>query len=305
VIAAVVVPDSLLGAVSEWVEQKQADWDMPELHGTKMSSEQLAEVCDFFVETSLCGCVVLTDGDLVPPAQFRDYRLRQAARTAADYARSQAAATGDPAAAELSNRLIKSSGLASSMSDVEFAQFAMLMPRQIFDALQTSLLCYRDPPWRADFQELHWIFDGKHAADRTAKLSAGERRLTEMLAMIIAGDRRFVLRIPDEIGPDPTHPYYANHHHPDGDLEVGVRALLRNGLRFENSADFAGLQLADIVAHLLRKAAMGPTDASIQAAFAQLRPALMPHHPPHQIPFRFFATQSVELNELQRYAHLF
>jgi hypothetical protein len=31
----------------------------------------------------------------------------------------------------------------------------------------------------------------------------------------------------------------------------------------------------------------------------------MPHHPPHQIPFRFFATQSVELNEHQRYAHLF
>jgi len=31
----------------------------------------------------------------------------------------------------------------------------------------------------------------------------------------------------------------------------------------------------------------------------------MPHHPPHQIPFRFLATQSVELNEHQRYAHLF
>lgn len=57
------------------------------------------------------------------------------------------------------------------------------------------------------------MFDGKHAADRTSKLSAGERRLTAMLAMIIAGDRRFVLRIPDEIGPDPTHQAERSRHH--------------------------------------------------------------------------------------------
>lgn len=270
-----------------------------------MSPAQLAEVCEFFVQTNLCGCAVLTDGELVPPDEFRDYRLRQAGRTASDYSRSRVASAGDPAAAELSNRLIKSTGLASSMSDVEFVQFAMLMPRQIFDALQASLLCYRDAPWRPDFHELHWIFDGKHAADRTPKLSVGERRLTEMLAMIIAGDRRFVLRIPDEIGRDATHPYFASHRHPDGELDVGVRAVLRNGLTFKSSSDFAGLQLADVVAHLIRKAAMERTDRSTQAAFTRLRPGLMPHHPPHQIPFRLFATHSVQFDELSRYAHLF
>jgi hypothetical protein len=31
----------------------------------------------------------------------------------------------------------------------------------------------------------------------------------------------------------------------------------------------------------------------------------MPHHPPHQLPIRFFATHPVQANELQRYAHLF
>jgi hypothetical protein len=303
VVAAIIVPDSMLAAVSEWVEQKQLDWGMPELHATNMSVAQIAEVCEFFVATNLCGCAVITDGRLVPPAEFRDYRIRQAARTASDYSHSNVAATGNTKAAELSNRLIKATGLASALGDREFAEFAMLMPKQIFDALQASLLVYREPPWRSDFRELHWIFDGKHAADRTPKLSRGERRLSEMLMMIIGGDRRFVLRIPDEIGPDPTHPYFASHRAEDG--EVGVRALFRNGLLFESSADFAGLQLADIVAHLLRRAAMEPADRSIQAAYTRLRPALMPHHPPHQVPFRFFATSSVEFSDLRRYAHLF
>lgn len=305
VIAAVVVPDSLLVCVSEWTEQKKVDWAMPELHGTKMSSAQLGEVCEFLVTTNLCGCAVLTDGHLVPPDEFRDYRIRQAARTAFDYSRSEAAARGDATAAELSNRLIKGAGLASALSDPEFAEFAMLMPRQIFDALQTSLLVYRDPPWRSDFEELHWVFDGKHAADRTPKLSSGERRLSEMLMMIIGGDQRFVLRIPDEIGPDPTHPYFARYRRESAQLEVGARALFRNGLRFEASAAFAGLQLADVVAHLLRRAAMEAANRTVQAAFNRLRPALMPHYPPKQIPFRFFSTHSVDVDELRRYAHLF
>jgi hypothetical protein len=305
VIAAVVVPDSLLGCVSEWTERKQVVWAMPELQGTKMSSAQLGEVCEFFATTNLCGCAVLTDGRLVPPDEFRDYRIRQAARTASDYSRSEAAARGDATTAELSNRLIKAAGLASALNDPEFAEFAMLMPRQIFDALQASLLVYRDPSWRSDFEELHWVFDGKHAADRRPKLSSGERRLSEMLMMIVGGDRRFVLRIPDEIGPDPTHPYFARHHREGEPLEVGVRALFRNGLRFESSAAFAGLQLADVVAHLLRRAAMEPANRTIQAAFNRLRPGLMPHYPPNQIPFRFFSTLSVDVDELHRYAHLF
>jgi hypothetical protein len=52
-----------------------------------------------------------------------------------------------------------------------------------------SLLVYRDPSWRSDFQELQWIFGGNYAAHRTTR-SVGGSRLIEMLAMIIAEDRR-------------------------------------------------------------------------------------------------------------------
>jgi hypothetical protein len=306
VIAGLICPDSHLDRIEDFVVERQKDWGLDELHHAELSDDQRQTVCDFISGPFLAATVVLTDGLLVTEEELFDWRLRQAGRMASDYERSLTARRGDAEAEALRNRLIKRTGLSATLSDDQFLQFGMLMPRLVLDALQAALFAYRDPPWRENWATLKWIFDGKLAAGTPAKRSAGEKLLEEIVPRIFAGDERFTLTVPDEIGDDSAHPYFAAHRLPGGeDRDVGVRDLFRQGFDFESSKDHVGLQLADIVAGVVRLAAEEPDNGAAQRAFDTLKPKLLPHYPPNYIPLRIWSVRALYFDELHRYAHLF
>ncbi|HYV14583.1 MAG TPA: hypothetical protein VE972_01015 [Conexibacter sp.] len=55
---------------------------------------------------------------------------------------------------------------------------------------------------------------------------------------------------------------------------IDISSIFENGLGFEQSHAYAGLQLADLTAHVVRAAVLHPTDWQAQLAYDLLRPKL-------------------------------
>lgn len=247
VIATVIVPDRELEKVESFVTDAKRRWHRHELKGKKMSPARRLQVCEFIAETNVAVVVTITDNLLVPGNGLTNYRLRQAAVVTESYRRSEARRLGDAGTLATRNRLIGKFGLADELPNDAFIQFLMLMPIHFRDAIQAALFYYRDDAFRDEFARLRFIFDGKKVNER----AEGEELLVEVLPGIMARDHRFVWRVPSEISNDHEHPYFTAHRYPGDDdpRGVGVRELLREGLQFETSHEFAGIQLADVVAY--------------------------------------------------------
>lgn len=300
VLATVIVPDRELDRVGSFVAASNKRWGRVELKGRKMSPARRLRVCEFIADTDIILVATMTDNLLIPSGELVGHRLRQAAAVADAYARSESRQRGDTAALATRDRLIGKFGLESELPNDAFIQFLMLMPIHFRDAIQAALFYYRDPAFRDEFARLRFVFDGKKVSDR----AEGEELLVEVLPGIMAHDRRFVWTVPDEISNDHDHPYFAEHRFPgDNDPRgVGVRQLLRDGLQFETSQDFAGIQLADVVAYTVRRAAMNPDEALTQEAFAALRTKLMPTADGQ--PIHLYSTGAIFAREVARYSHI-
>ena len=82
----------------------------------------------------------------------------------------------------------------------------------------------------------------------------------------------------------PPHPFIANFERPSGwwgsrrrrveEDVIDISAIFENGLNFVPSHDSAGLQLADVVANVVRRAVVEPNDWQAQLAYEFLRPKL-------------------------------
>jgi hypothetical protein len=55
---------------------------------------------------------------------------------------------------------------------------------------------------------------------------------------------------------------------------IDISGIFENGLCFEQSHAYPGLQLADLTAHVVRAAVLHPTDWQAQLAYDLLRPKL-------------------------------
>lgn len=278
---ALICPDSCLAPCADFVEAQKERWEISELHGVKLSSEQRLDVARFVGDGSCQLLAYLTDTVVDTPESIAEFRLSQAAtiRRNLDWYRVESTKARGAPVSEIENwmlRLIKRAGLASKISHGEFVQANYLI-ELIAAALQKAVLAYHQNQWRDDWRELQFILDGK----LPAKMAAGERYLNDTLVPALGSRPGSALSLPDTWRGDPNHPFVANCERAYGRIRgqevqgaIDLKAAFSNGLRFEDSREHPGLQLVDVAANLVRRAVLQPEDAAIQEAFDAIRPKL-------------------------------
>ncbi len=151
-----------------------------------------------------------------------------------------------------------------------------------------------------DLNRFEFIFDAKLAG----RASKAERYLERTLPGIMHSDRRFGLTSPIEWRDHPEHPFLKTFLRDDG--FVDLRKILVGTMRGEDSVDCAGLQIADVVAHALRRAALAVAGSAAAAGWEELEPVVVPVEVRPGVPsvVRFFAIRDYFASEVAQYEHL-
>ena len=99
---------------------------------------------------------------------------------------------------------------------------------------------------------------------------------------ILGSNARFVLETVDVWKEqDPPHPFerfgakrgWSAGRHVEGDV-LDLKLIFEHGLEFKDSKDEPGLQIADTVANVVRRAVLDPEDAKARLAYNLVRPKL-------------------------------
>ena len=278
--AAVICPEDYLDELRQFVEDRHRRWDCTELHATKLHPGHRLRMCRFIAESALELIAFVTDTEVVDRQAIQRWRLGQAAtlRRNLDWYRKQGGQAPD--IESWMDAAMGKAGLPTRISDSEFIQ-ATLFVDVIFAALQKSLFLFADDTWRLAFRDFAFILDGK----LPRKLGASEKFLRDSIVPILGSDARFVLGLPDTWNDaDPPHPFIVRFETSGGwsgtrrqrvqDDVIDLSAIFENGLRFEQSHEHAGLQIADIVAYVVRYAALNPEDERGQLAYDLIRKKL-------------------------------
>lgn len=277
--AAVVCPDSFLEELATFVDGRRARFAVDELHATNLTPGQRLNVCRFVASSPLQLVAQLTDTDLIDRPSLNRWRIDQAARMKSnlDWYRWQGGQAEDIDAWMQAG--IKRTGLASRISDVEFLQ-AILLVDLVHASLQKSLVFYTADEWRRDFERFAFILDAK----LPGKLGAGEKFLRDAIVPILGSSERFgLILVEDWKDADPPHPFVARFDSASGwsgterrrvSEGIDLSGIFEEGLRFEQSHDHPGLQIADLVAYVVRDALLRPSDDRSQLAYDLLRPKL-------------------------------
>jgi Protein of unknown function (DUF3800) len=278
VLAALICPDSVLAGLKVFVDGRKADWGVEELHATELQPEQLVEVARFIGGGDCQLLAHVTDTVLVSKDQIAQFRLDQAAglrRNLDWYRRESTKAIGAPVA-EIEDwmlRHIKRAGLNSQISHGEFVQAHYLI-ELIADALQKSLYAFFEDPWREDFHEFHFIIDAK----LRSKMAAGEKYLNDSILPVLGSRRHESLGHVNTWNEEPVHPFVKKFSVERGriageDVEgaIDLKLIFEHGLRFASSRSDSGLQLADAVAYIVRRAVLDLDNRPIQRAYDALR----------------------------------
>lgn len=266
VLAGVICPESELPAIEDFVASAARRWDVGELHGAQLNREQLVEICEFVGAASVSALVHVTDTQMMTKAVIRAFRLKQAEQIESELARWRAAGGSSVrVAADLTN-LAKAARFTSRLSDTEFVQATML-PDLLRDVVQRSIDRFEGDEWRDAFERFEFVFDEK----LPGKLSPGQKFANLMYMPVLGSNKRFVFDIPEHWR-DTGHPYAVNFS--DGS-HTRVNALFANGLATRASHEIAGLQIADVIAHVVRQAVLRPNAIDrVLTAYDALRPAL-------------------------------
>lgn len=276
--AALICPDSVLASLEIFVEGRKAAWGVEELHATELQLEQLVEIARFIGGSDTQLLAHVTDTVLVSKGQVAQFRLDQAASLKHNldwYRRESTKAIGAPVA-EIEDwmlRHIKRAGLGSQISHGEFVQ-AHYVLELIADALQKSLYAFFEDPWREDFHDFHFILDAK----LPNKMAAGEKYLNDSIRPVLGSRRHESLGHIETWNENPVHPFVRKFSIENGriagetiDRGIDLNLIFEHGLQFESSHNHPGLQLADAVAYIVRRAILEPDNPRIQRGYDALR----------------------------------
>jgi len=263
IVAAVACPDSVVAVLEQCVEPLRREANDVELHAWKMSDELLRRTCGLLGSVDICWRAVYTDTRLMPPAQQDDFRRRQVEKIEAGIAASMALGN-DPVLAAQALQTLNRIRYATRVGVAEYLEFLVLFPRLIGDILAASLLAYQDPCWAPDFAALRFFSDAK----LEDKLSKGEKTLENALPPMLANNDAFTLPVPAHWGRE--HPFN-DRHRDETTGTITVPAILGEGLRFVDSKESVIVQVADVVAHVARRAARDPGDEVAQRCYRLLR----------------------------------
>lgn len=260
-VAGVVCPDSLLRTVATQLGALRSTWGLAELHASELVPQRLVEVCALIGGSETTWAASYTDSRLFPVSQQLDWRDRQQAKAEAAIVRSETLPDDDErrqTVETMRGRLEHTTRL----STVEYLEFMVLFPTVVGTGIQAAISVYRDLVYAKDFSDFVLEFDSKLPGKR----SSGEKTMATALRYILVGDERFALEIP--AWPD-DHPCFVNHPG-GGPRSIAAREVLRD-LRFPDSSESDLVQLADVVAHVVRRAATNPADAIAQRCWALIR----------------------------------
>jgi hypothetical protein len=278
--AAVSCPDSFLKDLADFVGDRKRRWKLDELHAVSLTPGQRLRLCRFVAQSPLRLAAQATDTALITPRAIEPWRRQQAKLLRGNLAWYRDRGGDDPETEGWMVANAKRSELATRISDSEFLQ-AMFLIDLIHAALQTSLLAFHDDHWAPDFHSFQFILDGK----LPDKLGAGEKFLRSALLPMLGSNARFGLDVIDAWkAREPPHPFIeaferaggwsgAQQRRLDDDV-IDLTAIFEPGLRFERSDHHPGLQIADLLAYVVRWAMLQPDDWQAQTAYDLLRPHL-------------------------------
>jgi Protein of unknown function (DUF3800) len=273
--AVVICPDSCLGHVGDFVSGRCERWGLEELHAHRMTGQMLLEVCEFIPNSGCSLLAMVTDTELVSADDIFRFRLAQAAANRRGLDRYHAEGGRSEEIAAFTDRNIKRVGLEAQIQDGQFIQ-AHFLVLLLGRGLQKAVLWYQAEDWDEDLGRFTFVVDRK----LPRKLSMGEKYLDEVIVPALAS-REAALDVPEAWHERPDHPFLVaferKHARVRGREVAGaidLGAIFDGGVRFEDSRAHPGLQLADTVAYVVRRAVLEPQNTVIQAAYDQLRPQL-------------------------------
>lgn len=301
--AGLICGDSQIGPMEAFVADATEKLGVPELHGHELTDQQLLALCRSIGRGSCVLIAAVSDTDLITATEIHRFRLDQAAAIQRAWERFLAQGGRSDDIGEFSHRNMKRSAYSGRVSDGEFVQ-AILMVELLRAALQKAVIWYRDDEWAADLADFRFILDGKEPG----KLTPGEKFMSEIITPAIASRGRS-LDLPDTWA-EKDHPFRQRYERQRGRIRgvekegvIDIKAIFDRALRFADSRDHPGLQLADAVAHVTRRAVLEPGNALIQGAYDALRDRLAGEDGRCLIINRFRG--SAQPSGLDRYARLY
>jgi len=266
--AAVICAERDLPKIEAFVAAEQDRLGVDELHGVALPDEELVPICAYVEASPLEILAQATDTNALTEGQITEHRLGQAVRLKENLEQWKAAG-GESESIESWYWLhINRAGLPQRVSNREYVQADFLV-RLIHGALFKTIVRFLDDRYRDDLADFHFILDGK----LPGKLAAGEKVLNALLLPAMGSNQdRFALVTPLEWQQEPVHPFHAKFS--SGENTLSLNRIFEHGLRFEDSRDHAGLQLADVVAYVTRRAILDPDDDVVYRAYSHIRDKL-------------------------------
>ena len=269
VIAGLVIPDRSWAVVGRFVEDRKQAWGMDrELKGGDMNDEQLLQIAEFISGEGLATCMIAADSEMFPAAAQHEWRhrLTETFRAAAD--RSQRAAkekTPADRVARTRTRIHRE----RHVSAAGFLQYQVLMPWLLNQLMSAANFRYSELPAARD----SWVFDIILDAREGADPGKSGDLLRDTIEAILVGHDAFSLYVPSTW--PPTHPFIVRNTDPEVGL-ISARQTLAAGINHGHSHEDPGLQLADVVAHLLHTLLREPSEPGATHAWSALYEAIIP-----------------------------
>lgn len=280
--ATVVCPDSHLDRVRAWVADRCVEWGVAELHAGRSTQETRAlwpnerhEVCAFVATGDLLWDATLVDSLMLSAADVAARQANQLKQFRKDWARSKRGESTRPADFALGRLTEELLDPSSGVKAAPFTQYAAIAPRHVRETVQSIIRVYHEPRWRDEFCALRTTFDRKNEPQRPAD-TPGEILFFNVVMPILASPQ-MALSLPPAFQ-DPTHPLHACH----GATQRGgidIASLLDGGVRFVDSEQDPLIQLADVLAYVMRRAATKPQDEAAARSYAIARRRLFQRTP--------------------------
>lgn len=262
VVAAAVAPEETARELAQWTTDALQRWGragtLSELHAQELGWPERREVCEMLAaRDDLRLAAVVTDSLLLrSPAALRRHRERQIEKI--ELLPSPTTQRGRDLR-ERALELLRG----EQLTDGDYALIAVL-PMIAMAAAQRAVAFF------AADADRHLIEELKLHVDKEAAVTV--RYGNDSLFPVLSGDPRFRLRLPAHWREDPRHPLLKRALALDGDGLVATE--LFSEFAWVDSHAYPLVQVADVVAWVLRRTLKNPAEAAPAELFSMLKPLL-------------------------------
>jgi hypothetical protein len=266
VLVALICPERVLPTVIEYLGSIRTTLDVGELHGSEMSASDLLKIAEFVATQPLRAAVNITDTQLLNHEGIQRWRRVQMESLAEGLEATRAHGNDYPELTRVVERYLGRAGYRSRISDSEFVQ-ASQIPGLLFNAFNRAAQAFSSQEWEAEFGDFRFVIDAKGVD----KLSPGEKYVRDICPLVWASQPPGAMLLPDRWRQNPTNPFRRKYEEHEG---IRISRIFEHGIEFEPSHLDPGLQLADVLAHTIRRAVLDPGNGIVRRAYDALRPTI-------------------------------